>query len=100
MIFAASIVVIIALGWFVPRAVVKKLDGSLGILMGTGLALALGVAAIWAGSQIAGILDLGNPRSEFDRGFNAWKIMLLLAPASAIHARRQLQGSKTLSDGS
>lgn len=94
MIFALSIAVVIALGWFVPHLVVQRVSGTFGVVLGAGLALILGAGAVWLGAQAAGALALGDPTTEFNRGFNAWKIMLLLAPASAIHARRQAEMSR------
>jgi hypothetical protein len=35
-------------------------------------------------------LRIEEHRSAFNRGFNAWKIMLLIAPASALSARRKM----------
>jgi hypothetical protein len=91
MIFAFSIVAVIAIGWLVPRLIVHRIGGTAGVILGTGLALSLGAGVVWIGAQMAGMLGLGDPVTEFNRGFNAWKIMLLLAPASALHARRQQQ---------
>ncbi|MEM9043773.1 MAG: hypothetical protein AAGC81_03690 [Pseudomonadota bacterium] len=88
------IIAVILIGWFAPRLVVDRVDGSAGIWLGSIAALLVGVGVIWLGAQGAEIAGLGDAKTEFDRGFNAWKIMLFIAPAAALHRRRQLAKSK------
>lgn len=88
MTLAVFIVLTIVIGWFVPRLVVERMASTTGVVVGSLAALVLGVVVIWVGSQAFAAAGIGDAQTEFDRGFNAWKIMLLLAPASALTARR------------
>ena len=90
MTLVAFILAVILIGWFVPRLVVDRVAGSAGIWAGSIMALLVGVAVIWIGAQGAEMAGLGDAKTEFDRGFNAWKIMLFVAPAAALHRRRQI----------
>ncbi|MEL7466401.1 MAG: hypothetical protein AAFN79_20175 [Pseudomonadota bacterium] len=78
-----------AIGWLVPAYAVRRISGALGMIAGIGGALLLGAAAVWLIAKSAG-LSGADFDAEFARGFNAWKIMILLAPASAITERRRL----------
>ncbi len=89
MILGVFIVVTLAIGWFVPRLVMDRVALRYPILMSSAVACALGAAVIWIGAQAAGTLGLGDAQTEFDRGFSAWKIMLFLAPAAALHRQKQ-----------
>lgn len=90
MLLALFIFGVILIGWLVPPLVVARMPSKAGFALGCIAALALGAAFIWLGAQAAEALGVEEHRSAFDRGFNAWKIMLLLAPASALHARRKM----------
>ncbi|MEM0942591.1 MAG: hypothetical protein AAGI70_01465 [Pseudomonadota bacterium] len=81
------------LGWFVPRVVLDHYTGPWPVVVASGVALALGAAVIWVGAQTFAALGEFDAKTEFDRGFNAWKIMLLLAPAAALHRQKQIGGS-------
>ncbi|MEM1275087.1 MAG: hypothetical protein AAGH74_01040 [Pseudomonadota bacterium] len=83
------IIAVILIGWFAPRPIVDRVDGTVGLWVACISALLIGVAVIWLGAQAAELAGLGDAKTEFDRGFNAWKIMLFVAPASAVHRRRQ-----------
>ena len=89
MILWGFIVVTLAIGWVVPRLVIDRVSVRYPILLSSAVACALGAAVIWLGAQAAGALGLGDAQTEFDRGFSAWKIMLLLAPAAALHRQKQ-----------
>ncbi|MEM7177871.1 MAG: hypothetical protein AAF503_09205 [Pseudomonadota bacterium] len=84
------ILAVILIGWFVPRAIIDHYRGRYAVVIASVVALMLGVGFIWAGAQIAAMLADYDAQTEFDRGVNAWKIMLLIAPASALHRRKQL----------
>ncbi len=90
MLLALFILGVILIGWFVPPIIVSRMPSNVGFALGCAAALALGAAFIWAGAQAAEVLGIEEHRSAFDRGFNAWKIMLLIAPASALHIRRKM----------
>lgn len=88
MVLALFILGAILIGWFAPRPIVARLPGATGMAAGIGAALVLGALFIWLGAQAAGALGVEPAQSAFERGLNAWKIMLLVAPAAALHARR------------
>ena len=90
MLLGLFILGVILIGWFFPAAIVSRMPSSVGFALGCIVALALGAAFIWAGAQAAEALGIEEHRSAFDRGFNAWKIMLLIAPASALNTRRKM----------
>ena len=88
MVMAVMIVGVILIGIIAPRWVVARMPSGLGVMVGCSIALILGAAFVWlaaAGFDLLGIEERG---SAFDRGFNAWKIMIFLAPAAALALRR------------
>ena len=89
MLLGLFILGVILIGWFVPAAVVARIPTGAGFALGSIAALALGAGFIWVGAHAAEALGIEEHQSAFDRGFNAWKIMLLIAPASALSARRK-----------
>ena len=89
MIFILAFLACALIGWFIPAYAVRRAPGPVGFVAGVGAALILGVAAVWLAAQATG-LSGADPEAEFARGFNAWKFMILLAPASALAARRRL----------
>lgn len=91
MILTVFILAVLLIGWFVPRPIVGRVDGAAGIWAGSLVALLCGVGSIWAGATAVEAMGLGDAKTEFERGFNAWKIMLFIAPASALHRRRRDQ---------
>lgn len=90
MLLTLFILGVILIGWFVPAMIVSRMPSGAGFVLGCIPALVLGAAFIWAGAQAAEALGIEEHRSAFDRGFNAWKIMLLIAPASALSTRRKM----------
>ena len=88
MTFVIAFLACAAIGWFVPAFAVRKAPGALGVILGVGGALILGVGAVWLAAQATGLTG-ADPEAEFARGFNAWKFMILLAPAAALNARRR-----------
>lgn len=92
MMFVVALIACALIGWFVPRLIIARMASAAGAVIGCVVALALGAAAVWLLAQASGALGLGDARAEFDRGFNAWKFMLLLAPAAALDARRRQKG--------
>lgn len=90
MLLALFIVGVILIGWLVPPLIVSRMPSKAGFALGCIVALAVGAAFIWLGAQAAEAFGIEEHRSAFDRGFNAWKIMLLIAPASALNTRRSM----------
>ena len=90
MLLGLFILGVILIGWFVPPMIVTRMPSKAGFVLGCIVALGIGAAFIWLGAQAAEALGIEEHRSAFDRGFNAWKIMLLIAPASALHTRRKM----------
>ena len=84
------IVLTILIGWAVPRFLVPRLPDGMAVVVASLIALAVGVGVIWIGAQLFDAAGIEDATSAFERGFNAWKIMLLIAPAVAIHTRRNL----------
>ena len=91
MVMAAFIVLSLVIGWVVPQALVRRLPARIAVLGASLLALALGAGAVWLGAQAFGLLGVEDAGSAFARGFNAWKVMILVAPASALQARRNME---------
>lgn len=82
---------LVPLGVLIPRAVVRWRPSGLGIALGAGLALAPGVGIV-AGVAYGVTLVRGSDFVlEFDSGFNAWKLLIFLAPAAGLHFRRQAE---------
>ncbi|MEM8793581.1 MAG: hypothetical protein AAGE80_18325 [Pseudomonadota bacterium] len=73
-----------------PRPLVERIGGSKGIWIASIATCIVGAAVIYAGAYGAEALGIADAKTEIDRGINAWKIMLLVAPASAMHRRRQI----------
>ncbi len=88
MVLVVFIVTTIFIGWAVPRYLVPVLPRKIAVVAASVAALACGAGVIWIGAQIFGAAGVEDADSAFDRGFNAWKIMLLIAPAVAIHTLR------------
>ncbi|SIO41602.1 hypothetical protein SAMN05444722_1999 [Rhodovulum sp. ES.010] len=91
MVLVVFILLSILIGWVVPQVLVPRLPGRVAVLVASLVALLLGAGAVWVGAQVFDGLGVEAADSAFSRGFNAWKIMLLVAPASALQARRQLE---------
>jgi len=81
---------VILIGWLVPPLFVSRMPSKVGFALGCIAALALGAAFIWLGAHAAEALGIEEYDPAFENGFNSWKIMLLIAPASALHTRRKM----------
>lgn len=88
MVVAAFILICVLIGWLLPQWLVPRLPRRLAIAAASMVALGLGAGVVWVCAQLFGVLGIEAADSAFARGFKAWKIMLLVAPASALHARR------------
>jgi hypothetical protein len=89
MLFIFFLVGSLTIGWFVPQAILRHANFRFAGVLAVICALFTGALFIWIGAQAVGLLGFGDAKNEFERGFNAWKIMLFLAPASAIQAQRR-----------
>ena len=89
MVLAIFIVRVVLIGWFAPAFIVSRMPSSGGFDLARIIALALSAGFIWLGAMGADALRIEDQRAAFDCGFNAWKIMLLIATASALHTRRR-----------
>ena len=92
MVLFAFILGVCAIGWLVPQLLVPRLPGGMAVIASSVIALALGAGFVWLGGKTVDALGIEDADSAISRGFNAWKIMLLVAPASALQARRRLTG--------
>ncbi|TCM85732.1 hypothetical protein [Rhodovulum steppense] len=91
MVLVAFILSSMLISWVVPQLLVRRLPGRLAVPVAILAALLLGAGAVWLGAQGFDLLGVEEAETAFARGFNAWKIMLLVAPASALQARRELR---------
>ena len=87
MLFIFFLVGILLIGWFIPQTIMRRANFRFAAVLAVVCALVSGALFIWMGAQIAGVMGIGDAATEFERGFNAWKIMIFLAPASAIQAK-------------
>ncbi|HET7408729.1 MAG TPA: hypothetical protein VFJ13_00880 [Paracoccaceae bacterium] len=98
MIFLVCIIGTIVIGWFVPQLVLRCLPGKRGVIAGVVAALGTGIGFIWIAAAFGEVVGYGPSEPEFARGFNAWKIMLLWAPAAALHHHRKEKASRASPD--
>jgi len=83
------LILLIPLGLWLPKMAVARMPSGLGILLGAGAALAAGAAVAYGvGFAMAAIFGT-NPTDEVNASFNAWKLLIFLAPAAGLHFRRQ-----------
>lgn len=94
MVIAVFIVLCIAIGWAGPRLLVPVLPPRAAVILASVITLAAAAGAVWMGAQLFGLAGIEEAGSAFDRGFNAWKILLLMVPAVALHTSRQLSREK------
>ncbi|MEM7270066.1 MAG: hypothetical protein AAF401_12560 [Pseudomonadota bacterium] len=88
MVMAVMILGTLLIGVFVPRMAVARMPSGLGVMVGCAAALALGAGFIWISAAAFNAIGVEETKSAFDRGFNAWKVMIFVAPAVALHMRR------------
>ena len=83
------LVLLIPLGLLAPKLVVERLPSGLGVLLGAALALGLGFGVVHLVAQGMALAAGADPKLAFESGFNAWKLLLFLAPAAGLHFRRK-----------
>lgn len=88
MIFVVAILGVLLIGWFVPRLVMARLAGRAGMVAGIALAWALGFAFVYGAAWLVAEITAADLKDEVERAVNAWKLILLVAPASALARRR------------
>ncbi|MEM7671358.1 MAG: hypothetical protein AAF317_19910 [Pseudomonadota bacterium] len=84
------IAVTLAVGWFVPLWLQPYVPAKSFVLISSLAAIVAGVAATFALAQLLGITGIADAGEEWERGFNAWKIILLWAPAAALYHKGRL----------
>lgn len=99
MMVVLGLILAIPLGWYGPRLGAQRLGGDVGAAIGAAGALILGFAAIYALAFVMAAATGGDPKLEFEAGVNAWKLLIILAPASAIHVRRQQRRAEAAEEG-
>ena len=86
---AIAIVLMLVVGWYLPVLGRRFLGGRKGVWIGGALALAATIGVAWiVGTGVAAIMG-DSAREEFDKGFNAWKLMILYIPAVCLHLSRK-----------
>ena len=80
---------LVPLGVLVPKWVVGRMPSALGIALGAGLALASGFAVVMGVAEAVAAVTGADAKLQFESGFNAWKLLVFLAPAAGLHFRRQ-----------
>lgn len=83
--------VLVPLGVLIPKWVVGRMPSGLGIALGAGLALGVGFGVVLGVAEAVAALTGADAKLEFEGGFNAWKLLVFLAPAAGLHFRRQAQ---------
>lgn len=94
-----GLIAVIPLGWYLPRMGHARLGGLVGAAIGVAAALILGFAAIFVLAQAVAALRGSEAKLEFEAGLNAWKLLILLAPASALNVRRQARRERGEDEG-
>ncbi|WP_339948521.1 hypothetical protein [uncultured Albimonas sp.] len=87
---AIAVVLMLVVGWVLPLGGRKLLGGRRGVWIGGVLALIATVGVAWVVGEGVAALREGDPRAEFDKAFNAWKLMILYIPAVCLHLARQV----------
>lgn len=83
------LILLLPLGVWLPKLAVGRMPSGAGVLLGAGAALALGAGVAYAvGFAMAALMGT-NATDEINASFNAWKLLIFLAPAAGIHYRRQ-----------
>ena len=83
------LILLIPLGVFLPKAAVERMPTTLGVILGAGAALLIGAGVVYAVAQALAAATGADAKLAFESGFNAWKLLIFLAPAAGIHYRRQ-----------
>lgn len=94
MVIAVFIMICLLIGWAGPRFLVPVLPSGMAVVLASVITLAAAAGAVWVGAQFFGMAGIEEAGSAFDRGFNAWKILLLMVPAVALHTSRRLSRDK------
>ena len=80
---------LIPLGVLVPRLIVPRMPTGLGVLLAAAAALGLGFLVVLGVAEAAAALTGRDSKLAFESGFNAWKLLVFLAPAAGLHFRRR-----------
>jgi hypothetical protein len=88
MIFLIAIAGVGVIGWFGPALALRVGSGRLAAVAGVLAAWLIGFAYVYGAAYLTTSLFGGDLRDEVERSINAWKLILLIAPASALHHLR------------
>ena len=80
---------LIPVGVLIPRLVIARMPTGVGAALAVALALGVGAGVVYAAAPVLGAIRGTDPKLEFEAGFNAWKLLIFLAPAAAIRFRRK-----------
>ena len=83
------LVLLVPLGVLVPKWIVGRMPSALGIALGAAVALGLGFGVVMGVAEGVAAMTGADAKLEFESGFNAWKLLVFLAPAAGLHFRRQ-----------
>lgn len=91
MILVLAIVGVILIGWAVPGIGMRLVPGTAGMVIGVAAAWLLGFAYVWGAAVLTAQLTGADLKDEVEKAVNAWKLILLIAPAAALHRRRRAE---------
>ena len=83
------LVLLVPLGLYVPKLIVGRLPSGFGILLGMAAALGLGFVVVLGVAEGVALATGADAKLAFESGFNAWKLLIFLAPAAGLHFRRK-----------
>lgn len=83
------LILLVPLGVFLPKMAVERMPTTLGVILGAGAALLVGAGVVYVVAQVLAAAAGADAKLAFESGFNAWKLLIFLAPAAGIHYRRQ-----------
>ncbi|MEO0679583.1 MAG: hypothetical protein AAF192_04110 [Pseudomonadota bacterium] len=83
------LILIVPLGVWLPKLIVGRMPSGLGVLLGAGAAMAAGAAIAYGLGFLVASATGSNAVDEINAAFNAWKLLIFLAPAAGLHYRRQ-----------
>ncbi|MEM1313222.1 MAG: hypothetical protein AAGI51_01615 [Pseudomonadota bacterium] len=83
------LILLIPLGIYLPKLAAERMPTTLGVILGAGAALLLGAGLVYGVAQVLAAVAGADAKLAFESGFNAWKLLIFVAPAAGIHYRRQ-----------
>ncbi|MEM6439382.1 MAG: hypothetical protein AAF763_06795 [Pseudomonadota bacterium] len=83
------LILLVPLGVYLPKLAAERMPSTLGVILGAGAALLVGAGVVYVVAQSLAAATGADAKLAFESGFNAWKLLIFLAPAAGIHYRRQ-----------